>query len=41
MGHYGLLSEKHKVHSQWKNPIEDLQIKFCKSLLGVSDKTTN
>ena len=24
-----------------KNPIEDLQIKFCKRLLGVSDQTTN
>ena len=24
-----------------KNPIEDLQIKFCKRLLGVSNKTTN
>ena len=24
-----------------KNPIEDGQIKFCKRLLGVSDKTTN
>ena len=24
-----------------KNPVEDLQVKFCKRVLGVSDKTTN
>ena len=24
-----------------KNPVVDLQIKFCKRLLGVSDKATN
>ena len=27
--------------SPQKNPIEDIQIKFCKRLLGVGDKTTN
>ena len=24
-----------------KNPVEDLQIKYCKRLLGVSDKATD
>ena len=25
----------------WKKPVEDLQIKFCKRLLGAGDKATN